>query len=289
MSRAPARPVARRRTPASSSTAPGARRRTVAAFASAAILALTAACGATDAAGDPASSGSGKTEERTLTVLAAASLRDVFTQLADDFEAEHEGVTVALSFAGSSDLADQVLAGAPADVLASADERTMDRVVEAGDATDPVPFATNTLTVVTPPDNPAGVEGLADLGRDDVRVVVCAPQVPCGAATDAVEAAAGVTIHRMSEEASVTDVLGKVTSGEADAGLVYVTDATLAGDDVAVVDVPEAAAAVNTYPIAIVAAAGAGSEQAALAQAWVDLVTGGTGRAALADAGFGAP
>lgn len=289
MSRVPARPVARRRTPATSSTAPGARRRTVATFASAALLALTAACGATDAGGDPASSGSGEAEERTLTVLAAASLRDVFTQLADDFEAEHEGVTVALSFAGSSDLADQVLAGAPADVLASADERTMDRVVEAGDATDPVPFATNTLTVVTPPDNPAGVEGLADLGRDDVRVVVCAPQVPCGAATDAVESAAGVTIHRASEEASVTDVLGKVTLGEADAGLVYVTDATLAGDDVAVVDVPEAAAAVNTYPIAVVAAAGAGSEQAALAQAWVDLVTGGTGRAALADAGFGAP
>lgn len=262
-------------------------RRTVAGIATAALLAVTAACGATDAGGEPASSG---TQERTLTVLAAASLRDAFTRLADDFEAEHEGVTVALSFAGSSDLADQVLAGAPADVLASADERTMDRVVEAGDAAEPVPFATNTLTVATPPDDPAGITGAADLARDDVRLVVCAPRVPCGAATDAVEDAAGVTFHRVSEEASVTDVLGKVVSGEADAGLVYVTDAALAGADVAVVDVPEAAAAVNTYPVAVLAAASdAGPEQAALAQEWVDLVTGATGRAVLADAGFGVP
>ena len=247
-----------------------------------------AACGAGGAA-SPGGTGA-PAEERTLTVLAAASLRDVFTDLAADFEAEHDGVTVTLSFAGSSDLGDQVLAGAPADVLASADERTMTRVVEAGDASDPVPFATNTLTVVTPPDNPAGVETFADLARDDVRVVVCAPQVPCGAATDRVAEAAGVTLHRVSEEASVTDVLAKVTSGEADAGLVYVTDATLAGDDVAVVDVPETDAALNVYPVAVVAAAReAGPEQVALARAWVDLVTGESGQAALAAAGFGAP
>ncbi|OLT54667.1 molybdate ABC transporter substrate-binding protein [Cellulosimicrobium sp. CUA-896] len=288
MSTAPARPLARRRTPA---TAPPARRgprRTAASLTAGALVALTAACGASGADGG-AASGSGA-EERTLTVLAAASLRDVLTEIAADFEAEHEGVTVALSFAGSSDLADQVLAGAPADVLATADERTMERVVEAGDARDPVVFATNTLTVVTPPDNPAEVTGLADLADDDVRVVVCAPRVPCGAATDAVEDAAGVSLHRVSEEASVTDVLGKVTSGEADAGLVYVTDARLAGQDVAVVDVPEAAAAVNTYPVAVLAAASeAGPDQAELAQEWVDLVTGDAGREALADAGFGAP
>ncbi|NDO88877.1 molybdate ABC transporter substrate-binding protein [Cellulosimicrobium cellulans] len=246
-----------------------------------------AACGAGGAASPD---GTGAADERTLTVLAAASLRDVFTDLAAGFEAEHDGVTVTLSFAGSSDLGDQVLAGAPADILASADERTMTRVVEAGDASDPVPFATNTLTVVTPPDNPAGVETFADLARDDVRVVVCAPQVPCGTATDRVAEAAGVTLHRVSEEASVTDVLAKVTSGEADAGLVYVTDATLAGADVAVVDVPETDAALNVYPVAVVAAAReAGPEQVALARAWVDLVTGESGQAALAAAGFGAP
>ena len=151
-------------------------------------------------------------------------------------------------------------------------------------------FATNTLTVVTPPGNPAGVDTFADLARDDVKVVVCATEVPCGGATDVVEDAAGVEIHRVSEEASVTDVLGKVTSGEADAGLVYVTDATLAGDDVEVVDVPETDVALNTYPIAVVAAAvDIGPEQAELAQAWVDLVTGEVGQAALAAAGFGAP
>ncbi|MCB7136095.1 molybdate ABC transporter substrate-binding protein [Cellulosimicrobium marinum] len=249
-------------------------------------LALTA-CGATGTGGDGAASGTG---ERTLTVLAAASLRDVFTDLAAEFEAEHDGVTVTLSFAGSSDLGDQILAGAPADVFASADERTMDRVVDAGDATDPVPFATNTLTIVTPPDNPAGVATFADLAREDVAVVVCAPQVPCGAATDTVERAAGVPVHRVSEEASVTDVLGKVTAGEADAGLAYVTDATLAEDAVEVVDVPETDAALNTYPVAVVAAAAdRGPEQVDLARAWVELVTGETGRTALDAAGFGTP
>jgi len=259
-------------------------------------LALVA-CG-TESDGDPAAPGApgapgasgAPGEQRTLTVLAAASLRDVFSDLAAAFEAEHEGVTVALSFAGSSDLGDQVLAGAPADVFASADERTMTRVVDAGDASEPVAFATNTLTVVTPPDDPAGVDTFADLARDDVKVVVCAPQVPCGAATERVARAASVTIHRVSEETSVTDVLAKVTSGEADAGLVYVTDAKRAGADVDVVDVPETAVAPNVYPIALVAAAEeAGPEQVALAQAWIDLVTGDAGRAALAAAGFGAP
>lgn len=261
------------------------------------LVAALAACGTGTDAGDGAASSDGATdaastpaEERTLTVLAAASLRDVFTDLAADFEAEHEGVTVALSFAGSSDLGDQILAGAPADVFASADERTMTRVVDAGDASDPVAFATNTLTIVTPPGNPAGVETFADLARDDVKVVVCAPEVPCGGATDTVAEAAGVTIHRVSEEASVTDVLAKVTSGEADAGLVYVTDATLAGDAVDVVDVPETDAALNVYPIALVAASeGAGPEQVEVARAWIDLVTGDAGQAALAAAGFGAP
>ncbi|MFB8230201.1 molybdate ABC transporter substrate-binding protein [Cellulosimicrobium sp. NPDC055967] len=288
-----ARPRTTTRTTTSRRRARGA----LAALGTAALVAALAACGTGADAGDDASPSGGATdaastpaEERTLTVLAAASLRDVFTDLADGFEAKHEGVTVALSFAGSSDLGDQILAGAPADVFASADERTMTRVVDAGDASDPVAFATNTLTIVTPPGSPAGVETFADLAREDVKVVVCAPEVPCGGATDTVAEAAGVTIHRVSEEASVTDVLAKVTSGEADAGLVYVTDATLAGDDVDVVDVPETDAALNVYPIALVAAAeGAGPEQVALAHAWIDLVTGDAGQAALAAAGFGAP
>jgi molybdate transport system substrate-binding protein len=261
-------------------------RRTVAVATSALLVTALAACAAPSGSAEPDDAGSSPAvEEQTLTVLAAASLRDVFAGLAEGFEAEHDGVTVALSFAGSADLADQLLAGSPGDVFASADTKNMDRVVEGGDAADPVVFATNTLTVVVPPGNPGGVTSFADLAREDLKVVVCAAEVPCGAATAKVETAAGTTIHRVSEEASVTDVLAKVTAGEADAGLVYVTDATLAGDDVEVVEVPETATVVNTYPIAVTS----GAADPALAKAWLDLVTGPTGQAALAKAGFGAP
>ncbi|MFF3063961.1 molybdate ABC transporter substrate-binding protein [Oerskovia sp. NPDC057915] len=250
------------------------------------LTAALAACAAPSGTPDAGPTGSAApVEEQTLTVLAAASLRDVFAELAEGFEAEHDGVTVALSFAGSADLADQLLAGSPGDVFASADTKNMDRVVEGGDAADPVVFATNTLTVVVPAGNPGGVTSFADLAREDLKVVVCAAEVPCGSATAKVEAAAGTTVHRVSEEASVTDVLAKVTAGEADAGLVYVTDATLAGDDVEVVDVPETKTVVNTYPIAVTS----GAADAALAQQWLDLVTGPIGQAALAKAGFGAP
>lgn len=262
-------------------------RRTVAVTTTALLTVALAACGTSSGSETPAAASSPDVavEEQTLTVLAAASLRDVFAELAEGFEAEHDGVTVALSFAGSADLADQLLAGSPGDVFASADTKNMDRVVEGGDATDPVVFATNTLTVVVPAGNPGGVTSFADLSREDLKVVVCAAEVPCGSATAKVEAAAGTTVHRVSEEASVTDVLAKVTAGEADAGLVYVTDATLAGDDVEVIDVPETKTVVNTYPIAVTS----GAADTALAQEWLDLVTGPVGQAALAKAGFGAP
>ncbi|WP_336706778.1 molybdate ABC transporter substrate-binding protein [Oerskovia sp. USHLN155] len=261
-------------------------RRALAVTTTALLTAALAACAAPSGTqGANATGSTAPVEEQTLTVLAAASLRDVFADLAEGFEAEHDGVTVALSFAGSADLADQLLAGSPGDVFASADTKNMDRVVEGGDAADPVVFATNTLTVVVPAGNPGGVTSFADLSREDLKVVVCAVEVPCGSATAKVEAAAGTTVHRVSEEASVTDVLAKVTAGEADAGLVYVTDATLAGDDVEVVDVPETKTVVNTYPIAVTS----GAADAALAQEWLDLVTGPVGQAALAKAGFGAP
>jgi molybdate transport system substrate-binding protein len=222
-------------------------------------------------------------EPRGITVFAAASLTGVFTELADEFEAANPGTTVELSFAGSSDLATQIENGAPADVFASADTATMRTVQEAGlTAADPVPFATNVLEIAVPPGNPAEVRSLADLAREGVATVVCAPQVPCGAAADGVERAAGLTIEPVSEESSVTDVLGKVRSGEADAGLVYVTDIRAAGDDVLGVPFAEAEQAVNTYPIAPLA----DSEAAA---AFTAFVTGDAGRAVLAAAGFGAP
>lgn len=224
--------------------------------------------------------------ERRVTVLAAASLTEAFTELATAFEREHEDVDVVLSFGGSSDLAAQVVEGAPADVFAAADERTMGTVTEAGaTAAEPVVFATNTLQVVTPRDDPAGVRSLRDLGRPDVKVVLCAPQVPCGAATARLLAEEDVDVAPVSEEQSVTDVLGKVASGEADAGVVYVTDALAAGESVRGVEVAEASSVVNRYPIAPLD----GAEDSALAQQFAEFVTSATGRRVLAAAGFGAP
>jgi molybdate transport system substrate-binding protein len=149
-----------------------------------------------------------------------------------------------------------------------------DGVVAADDA---IVFATNTLEIAVPPDNPAGIGSFADLAAPGLNLVVCAPQVPCGAATETVAAAARVDLTPVSEENSVTDVLGKVTSGEADAGLVYVTDIEAAGE--------KADAAVNEYPIARVS----GSVQSRLAAEFSRFVTGEAGQAVLAEAGFGAP
>ncbi|WP_299037857.1 molybdate ABC transporter substrate-binding protein [uncultured Pseudokineococcus sp.] len=222
----------------------------------------------------------------TLTVFAAASLTEVVDDLAAALEQQHPGLTVRTSHAGSSELAAQVEQGAPADVLVTADEATMQRVVDAGlVAGAPEVVATNTLTVVTPPDDPAGVGSFADLARPGTDVVVCAPQVPCGAATEQLEEATGVALHPVSEEGSVTDVLGKVTSGQADAGVVYATDARRAGDAVREVEVPEAGAAVNAYPVAVLADATEPDAAAAL----VALLTGAEGQRVLADAGFGPP
>jgi molybdate transport system substrate-binding protein len=224
-------------------------------------------------------------DDETLTVLAAASLRGPFTELEATFEDGHPGVDVTVSFGGSSDLADQVEAGAPADVVATADEPTMARLSDAGLVATPTVFATNALTVVVPAGNPADVRNLADLGRSDVDVVLCAPEVPCGRAAASVTDAAGVTPHTVSEEPSVTDVLAKVALGEADAGLVYVTDAATEPGDVETVPTPEAADVVNRYPVAVLAE----PQAPGLADEWVALVTGDEGRSTLAEAGFGTP
>jgi molybdate transport system substrate-binding protein len=222
----------------------------------------------------------------TLTVFAAASLKATFTRLAADFETRNPGTKVTLSFAGSSDLATQITQGAPADVFASADTRNVTKLADAGllDGT-ATNFATNVLEIAVPPSNPASVTSFADLARPGVKVVVCASQVPCGTASDAVEKAAGVTLSPVSEESSVTDVLGKVASGEADAGLVYVTDVKGAGGKVKGIPFDEAGVAVNTYPIATVGT----SRNKELAEAFIAMVAGSDGRATLSEAGFGAP
>ena len=250
--------------------------RAAALLAAAALAAGTAGCGSAGSA----------VEGKTLTVFAAASLKAPFTTLARSFEASHPGTKVTLSFAGSSDLATQLGQGAPADVFASADPANMAKVTGAGLAEgSPRNFATNTLTIAVPPANPAGITSFADLARPGTRVVVCAPQVPCGAAAVTVEGKTGVRLAPVSEESSVTDVLGKVASGEADAGLVYVTDVKGAAGKVKGVPFPESAAAVNTYPITALR----GSRNKDLADAFLEEVTGAEGEKVLADAGFGRP
>lgn len=219
-----------------------------------------------------------------LVVFAAASLTKTFTALSGAFTGTSSEAAVELSFAGSADLLTQLTQGAEADVLATADVPTMDKAARAGLLVGPaVSFATNRLIIAVAPQNPRGVKSFSDLTR--VSLVVCAAQVPCGSATSRLEFQTGVQLRPVSEEASVTDVLNKVTSGQADAGLVYVTDARAAGDKVTAVDFPESSDAVNTYQIAVLKDA----RNPAQASRFVDLVTGAAGRQVLADAGFGGP
>ncbi|PMC75450.1 MULTISPECIES: molybdate ABC transporter substrate-binding protein [unclassified Brachybacterium] len=222
----------------------------------------------------------------TLQVFAAASLQLPFEELGQLFEAQQEGVSVSFTFAGSSTLVEQIQHGAPADVFAAADERTMHKLTDQDlHGAEPIAFATNTLMIAVPPGNPADITDLASLAQLGVNLVVCAPEVPCGAATQQVEQAAGLSFSPVSEEQSVTDVLGKVTSGEADAGLVYATDVRKAGDAVEGITFPQAEDAVNIYPITTVK----DSADPALAQEFVDLVTSEDGQRALAEHGFAGP
>lgn len=236
-------------------------------------------------------SGCGSSEQSApagakIMVFAAASLKKTFTAIGEQFKTENPGSSVEFSFAGSSELVTQLTQGAEADVFASADTKNMDKAAQAGLlAGDPVNFASNTLTIAVAPGNPKKIASFKDLTQQGLNVVVCAPQVPCGSATQKVEKATGVTLNPVSEESSVSDVLNKLTTGQADAGLVYVTDAKGAGDKVAEVPFPEAAGAVNTYPIAVLK----GSKNTALAREFVDLVTGESGQKILNAAGFAKP
>ena len=268
-----------------------ARRRILTALAAVGVAAVLAGCSAgTTAAGSSAapsrSASPAPSVAGDVTVFAAASLTPTFTELGRRFEKAHPGAHVTFSFAGSSDLVSQLKEGAPADVFASADEANMAKVTAANLASGtPVDFATNVLAIAVPPGDPAHITSFADLAKPGVKTVICAPQVPCGAATAKVEASSGVQLKPVSEESSVTDVLGKVASGEADAGIVYVTDVKAAGKKIAAVPFPEAATTVNTYPIT--ALAGSGNPSAATA--FVRFVTGPEGHAVLKAAAFGSP
>lgn len=218
----------------------------------------------------------------TLTVFAAASLKKAFTEIAADFQKTHPNVTVKPTFDGSSALVTQIEQGATADVIATADEKTM---IALGDsAVNPKPFTRNVLTIITAPGNPKRIESVRDLARQGVTTVLCAPQVPCGNAAATVERNTGVDIRPASQETSVSGVVTKVTSGQADAGLVYTSDARAAGSAVRAVNDPAFAAVVNEYPIATVK----GSQHTGEAQQFIDLVTGSTGQKVLGGLGFGA-
>ncbi|MFI8633602.1 molybdate ABC transporter substrate-binding protein [Microbacterium sp. NPDC077663] len=239
------------------------------------VLALTG-CAAPAAA----PSASGDDVSGSLTVYAAASLQASLDEMAEAFTAQHPGVQISPVYDGSSTLATQITEGAPADVFASADEATMASVAEF--ASDPAVFATNTLVIVVPAGNPKGVTTLADLS--DVVTVLCAPEVPCGAASARLLEGADVTVDAASLEQNVTAVLTKVAAGEADAGLVYATD-VVGRDDVGSI-VPEGAdEVVNRYEIA--ALTDAANPNAA--EAFVDFVLSDAGQKILADRGFGAP
>jgi molybdate transport system substrate-binding protein len=221
-----------------------------------------------------------------ITVFAAASLQQTFTDLGKRYEAAHPGTTIAFSFAGSSDLVTQIQAGAPADVFASADEANMAKLTDTDLASgSPRDFAKNVLEIAVAPGNPKKVKTFGDLADPGLQVVVCAAPVPCGAAAQKVEAATGTTLKPVSEEQSVTDVLGKVESGQADAGLVYVTDVKAAGSKVTGVPFSQSSEAVNTYPIGVLKE----SQNPALASAFMAYVQSAAGQAVLRAAGFQKP
>lgn len=222
---------------------------------------------------------------RTLTVSAAASLTDVYGQLKAQFEQADPGTEVRLNFGGSDTLAQQIVQGAPADVLATASTRTMQTAQQAGRIEGrPVTYAANQLQIAVRPGNPKQVTGLPSLVGPQVTESVCAPAVPCGAATEAAERAAGVTLDPVSEEQDVRSVLQRVTTGNVDAGLVYVTDVRSADGQVQGIDFPQATAqgAAQSYLIGAVT----GSPNADLADSWIRFVTGPQGDAALTRAGF---
>ena len=232
----------------------------------AAALALAACSGNTTPQADTTASSDDTqvpSRELVLNVYAAASLTETFSELETDFEAANPEVDVRINYAGSQDLVTQLGEGADVDVLATANESTMKKAADASQVDAQTIFVTNTLTLITTPGNPAGVTGL-DSSLDGVKLVICAPEVPCGKLTQTLTEKLGVTLSPVSEEQAVTDVRGKVSSGQADAGIVYKTDALAEGDAVETIDIAGADEAVNTYPIALVTAstkkdAGSGS------------------------------
>jgi molybdate transport system substrate-binding protein len=221
----------------------------------------------------------------TVTVFAAASLTDAFDEIDTAFEDVNPEVTVEVNYGASSALREQILAGAPADVYASANTSNMDQVVQAGAAADPVNFVTNLLQIAVPAGNGAGVTGLDDFADAGLLIGLCAEEVPCGEFGREALANAGVTPAVDTNEPDVRSLLTKVEAGELDAGIVYVTDVTAAGDAVEGIDIPAEDNVTATYPIAALTDA----PSAGAAVAFVEFVLSDEGRDILTSHGFGSP
>ena len=221
----------------------------------------------------------------SITVFAAASLTKTFTQLGKDFEAAHPGTTVRFSFGSSSALAQQIIAGAPADLFASASTKNMKQVTDAGDATAAEAFAKNVAEVAVAPTSTDKVTSVNDLGKTWVKVALCQPEVPCGALAQKVLTSAGVTVEPVTLGLDVKSTLAYVTGGQVDAAIVYVTDVLAAGSKVKGVQIPASVNASTAYEIAPVKA----SSNTALAAAFEAFVLSATGQQALAAAGFEKP
>ena len=253
---------------------------TLAAVAS--LLLTTAGCTADSP--EPSSDASSPTPATPLNVFAAASLTEAFTQIGADFEAR-AGSVVTFNFGSSATLATQITQGAPADVFAAASPATMKTVTDAGGARSPVNFVSNTLQIAVPTGNPGQIAGLADFADESKTIAICAPQVPCGAAAEKVFASADITPEPDTLEQDVKATLAKVAADEVDAALVYKTDVISEPTEVEGIDFPEAAEAVNTYPIATLTE----SRNPEVAQAFVDHVLSPESQAVLQKAGFAAP
>ncbi len=258
----------------------------LAAIAAAAVLTL-AACGSSSGSSGftSPSSSSSSSVSGSITVFAAASLKESFGAIGKAFEAANPGTTVTFNFGASSTLATQITQGAPADVFASASTKTMDTVTAAGAASDPTTFAVNTMEIATPNPQKVPVSALADLASASVKTVVCQKDVPCGAAAVKLFEQNKLTVKPVSEEADVKAVLTKVELGEADAGIVYVTDVKAAGDKVVGVTIPTDQNVTTKHPIATIK----DSKNAATAAAFMAYVLSPEGQKVLADAGFSAP
>ena len=244
---------------------------------------LLAACGSSTSPGSAATpspklSGS-------VTVFAAASLTEAFSDDKNHLAAANPGLTVTYSFAGSQQLVAQIQSGAPADVVATADQTNMQKLVAANLVETPRDFAKNRLEIVVAPGNPKGVKGLSDLARPDLKVVLEDPSVPAGKYGRQALERQGVKVSPASLELNVKSELQKVETGEADAGIVYVTDVKSAGGKAAGVAIPADQNVVATYPVAVVKA----TTNHAVAQGYVDQLISGMGQDALRARGFLSP